>query len=142
MPINHPTTVDALHLDGVLLLDVDRGVAVVDLAWASFVDAYALTAVACFIASSASDGLRVELVMPEHPDVRSWLSRMHLGDVVEHAESSVGGFIAAQRYKAGMPEERIVVAVGDAARGCRESSTGSRGSAELSGSGAARPRGR
>jgi hypothetical protein len=170
---------------------MDRGVAVVDLARASFVDAYALTAVACFIASSANDGLRVELGVPEHPDVRSWLSRMHLGDVidtfgidvvgvlprvaerdrrdtlielerfddshgshrlaafiwerleggadgevvnqlfeaagelgqnvVEHAESPVGGFIAAQRYKAGTPEERIVVAVGDAGIGIRES---------------------
>ncbi len=98
--------------------------------------------------------------------MRSWLSRMHLGEVldafevrvegalpgvrssgnaleggadgevvnqlfeaagelgqnvVEHAGSPVGGFIAAQRYKAGAPEERIVVAVGDAGVGIRES---------------------
>ena len=42
-------------------------------------------------------------------------------NVVEHAGSPVGGFIAAQRYKAGAPEERIVVAVGDAGVGIRES---------------------
>jgi hypothetical protein len=131
------------------------------------------------------------MVLPEDPDVRSWLSRMHLGDVldafgvrvegelprvaerdrrdalielqrfgdthgsdrlasfiwerlqggadgevvnqlfeatgelganvVEHAGSPSGGFVTAQRYKAGAPEERIIVAVGDAGVGIRES---------------------
>jgi hypothetical protein len=42
-------------------------------------------------------------------------------NVVEHAGSPVGGFVAAQRYKAGAPEERIIVAVGDAGIGIRES---------------------
>ena len=191
MPIDRPTAVDALHLDAVLTLDVDLGVAVIDLARVSFVDAYALTGLACFIASAARDGLPVRLVLPEHPDVRSWLSRMHLGDVidtfevdvggglprvaerdrrdtlielqrfddshgshrlatfiwerleggadgevvnqlfeatgelgqnvVEHAGSPAGGFVAAQRYKAGAPEERIIVAVGDVGVGIRES---------------------
>ena len=41
------------------------------------VDAYARAGLACFIASAARDGLPVELVVPEDPDVRSWLSRMH-----------------------------------------------------------------
>ena len=191
MPIYRPTTVDAIHLDGVLTLDLDRGRAVVDLGQVSFVDAYALAGLACFIASAARDGLPVRLVLPENTDVRSWLSRMHLGEVldafevrvegvlpsvaehdrrdtlielerfddslgshrlasfiwerleggadgevvnqlfeaagelgqnvVEHAGSPVGGFIAAQRYRAGAPEERIVVAVGDAGVGIRES---------------------
>jgi hypothetical protein len=191
MPIYRPTTLDAIHLDGVLSLDLDRGRAVVELAHVSFVDAYALAGLACFIASAARDGLPVELVLPENIDVRSWLSRMHLGEVldafevrvegvlprvperdrrdtlielerfddsfgshrlasfiwerlaggvdgevvnqlfeaagelgqnvVEHAGSPVGGFIAAQRYKAGAPEERIVVAVGDVGVGIRES---------------------
>ena len=191
MPIDRPTAVDALHLDAVLTLDLDLGVAVIDLARVSFVDAYALTGLACFIASAARDGLPVRLVLPEHPDVRSWLSRMHLGDVidtfevdvggglprvaerdrrdtlielqrfddshgshrlatfiwerleggadgevvnqlfeatgelgqnvVEHAGSPAGGFVAAQRYKAGAPEERIIVAVGDVGVGIRES---------------------
>jgi hypothetical protein len=191
MPIDRPTAVDALHLDAVLTLDVVRGLAVIDLAQVSFVDAYALTGLACFIASADRDGLPVQLVVPEHPDVRSWLSRMHLGDVidsfavrvrgglpkvaerdrrdtlielqrfddsygsdrltrfiwerleggadgevvnqlfeatgelgqnvVEHAGSPVGGFVAAQRYKAGAPDERIIVAVGDVGVGIRES---------------------
>jgi hypothetical protein len=191
MPTHRATTLDAVHLDGVLTLDVDAGVAAIDLSRVSFVDAYALTGLACFIASAARDGLSVELVLPEHPDVRSWLSRMHLGavidsfpvhvggglprvaerdrrdallelqrfgdsqgserlatfiwerleggvdgevvnqlfeatgelgqNVVEHAGSPVGGFVAAQRYKAGAPEERIVVAVGDVGVGIRES---------------------
>lgn len=191
MPIDRPTTVDALHLDAFLTLDVDRGTAEIDLARVSFVDAYALTGLACFIAGAARDGLPVRLVLPEHPDVRSWLSRMHLGDVidtfevraggglpkvaerdrrdtlielqrfddshgshrlatfiwerleggadgevvnqlfeatgelgqnvVEHAGSAAGGFVAAQRYKAGTPEERIIVAVGDVGVGIRES---------------------
>jgi len=34
-------------------------------------------------------------------------------NVVEHAGSPVGGFVAAQRYKAGAPDERIIVAVGE-----------------------------
>jgi hypothetical protein len=191
MPIHGPTTLDAVHLDSVLTLDVDSGMAEIDLSRASFVDAYALTGLACFIASADRDGLSVELVPPEDPNVRSWLSRMHLGavvdafqvhvrgglprvaerdrsdtlielrrfddshgshrlasfiwdrlqggadaevvnqifeaagelgqNVVEHAGSPVGGFVAAQRYKAGAPEERIIVAVGDAGIGVRES---------------------
>jgi hypothetical protein len=182
---------DALTLDGVLSLDLDRGLATIDLVRVGFVDAYALTGLACFIASAARDGLPVELLLPEEPDVRSWLSRMHLGDVldafevhiegvlpmvaerdrrdalielerfgdahgsdrlasfiwerleggadgevvnqlfeatgelglnvVEHAGSPAGGFVAAQRYKAGMPDERIIVAVGDVGVGIRES---------------------
>lgn len=191
MPLHGPTTLDAVHLDNVLTLDVDTGVAEIDLSRVSFVDAYGLMGLACFIASADRDGLSVELVLPEHPDVRSWLSRMHLGavidafgvhvgeglprvaerdrrdtlielqrfddshgshrlasfiwdrleggadgevvnqlfeatgelgqNVVEHAGSPVGGFVAAQRYKAGAPEERIIVAVGDAGIGIRES---------------------
>ena len=191
MPADRQTTVDALHLDAVLTLDVDRGVAVTDLAHVSFVDAYALTGLACFVASANRKGLAVRMVLPEELDVRSWLSRMHLGDVldafgvrvegelprvverdrrdalielqrfgdtygshrlasfiwerleggadgdvvnqlfeatgelganvVEHAGSPSGGFVTAQRYKAGTPEERIIVAVGDAGIGIRES---------------------
>jgi hypothetical protein len=59
----------------------------------SFVDAYALTGLACFIASADRDGLSVELVLPEHPDVRSWLSRMHLGAVIDaFGATSARGF--------------------------------------------------
>jgi hypothetical protein len=83
MPIYRRAALDALHLDGVPSLDLDRGVAAIDLAGDSFVDAYALVGLACFIASAARDGLPVRLVLPEDPDVRSWLSRMHLGAVIE-----------------------------------------------------------
>jgi hypothetical protein len=191
MPTFRPATLNAAHLDGVLSLDLHRGAAVIDLVQVSFVDAYALTGLACFIASAAEHGIPVRLLLPDDADVRSWLSRMHLRDVldtfgvrvegvlrrvverdrrdalielrrfddshgsdrlasfiwerleggvdaevvnqlfeatgelgqnvVEHAGSSVGGFIAAQRYKAGSPEERIVVAVGDVGVGIRES---------------------
>jgi hypothetical protein len=191
VPIDYRTALDALHLDAVRSLDVDSGSAAIDLAQVSFVDAYALVGLACFIASAATDGVPIELVLPERYDVRSWLSRMHLGDVidafgvrvagtlprvaerdrrdtlielerfgdshgserlasfiwerleggadaevvnqlfeatgelgqnvVEHAGSPVGGFVAAQRYRAGAPEERIVVAVGDAGIGIRAS---------------------
>jgi Histidine kinase-, DNA gyrase B-, and HSP90-like ATPase len=182
---------DAVTLDDVLSLDLDRGVASLDLARTAFVDAYALTGLACFVASAARDGLPVRVVLPEDPDVRSWLSRMHFGDVleafdvqvagemprvvehdrrdalielqrfqdahgsdrlasfvwerleggadgevvnqlfeatgelganvVEHADSPSGGFVTAQRYKAGTPDERIIVSVGDAGIGIRES---------------------
>ena len=64
-------------------LDLDSGAASLDLARIEFVDAYALTGLACFVASAARDGLPVRVVLPEEPDVRSWLSRMHLGDVVD-----------------------------------------------------------
>jgi hypothetical protein len=191
MSIHRRGTLDALHLDGVLSLDVDSGVASIDLAQKRFVDAYALVGLACFVASAARVGSPVRLVLPEDPDVRSWLSRMHLGDildafdvqiegalprvaerdrrdtlieldrfndaygsdrlasfiwerlqggadgevvnqlfeatgelglnVVEHAGSPAGGFLAAQRHKAGAPEEWIIVAVGDVGIGIRES---------------------
>jgi hypothetical protein len=91
MPIDRPTTLDALHLDAVLTLDVDRGLAVIDLAQVSFVDAHALTGLACFISAAARDGLPVRLVLPEHPDVSTWLSRMHLGDVLDAFGVRVGG---------------------------------------------------
>jgi hypothetical protein len=42
-------------------------------------------------------------------------------NVVEHAGSPSGGFVAAQRFKAGTPDERIIVAVGDVGIGIRES---------------------
>jgi hypothetical protein len=93
MPIYRPTTLDAIHLDGVLSLDLDRGRAVVELAQVSFVDAYALAGLACFIASAARDGLPVELVLPENIDVRSWLSRMHLGEVLDAFEVRVEGVL-------------------------------------------------
>jgi hypothetical protein len=183
MLFSPPTSLDAFTLDDVLSIDPDSGTAVVDLTQVSFVNAFALAGVACFIASAAEDEVRVELVLPDALDVRSWLSRMHFGDlldafevkvrgalpsiverdrrdtlielerfkdshgserlasfiwerleggadgevvnqlfeatgelglnVVEHAGSSVGGFVAAQRYKAGAPDEWIIVAVGD-----------------------------
>jgi hypothetical protein len=182
---------DAVTLDDVLSLDLDRGAASLDLARIAFVDAYALTGLACFVASADRDGLPVRVVLPVEPDVRSWLSRMHFGDVleafdvhvvgdlprvverdrrdalielqrfkdthgsdrlasfvwerlqggadgevvnqlfeatgelganvVEHAGSPSGGFVTAQRYKAGTPDERIIVAVGDVGIGIRES---------------------
>jgi hypothetical protein len=190
MPIYHHA-LDAVTLDDVLSLDLDSGFATLDLTRVAFVDAYALTGLACFVASADRGGLAVRMVLPEEPDVRSWLSRMHLGEVldafgvqvegelprvaerdrrdalielqrfgdthgshrlasfvwerleggadgevvnqlfeatgelganvVEHAGSPSGGFVTAQRYKAGTPEERIIVAVGDAGIGIRES---------------------
>jgi hypothetical protein len=145
-PYRH--ALDAVTLGDVLSLDLDGGAANLDLANIAFVDAYALTGLACFVASAARDGLPVRVVLPVEPHVRSWLSRMHLGDVleafdvqvegevvnqlfeatgelganvVEHAGSPSGGFVAAQRYKAGTPGERIIVAVGDAGIGIRAS---------------------
>lgn len=42
-------------------------------------------------------------------------------NVVEHAWSPAGGFVAAQRYQRGQPGERAIVAVGDVGVGIRES---------------------
>src|SRR4029450_14081721 len=78
MPISRRAALDALRLDGVLSLDLDSGVAAIAPPRESFVDAYAVVGLACSIASAAGDGLAVRLVLPEDPDVRSWLSRMHL----------------------------------------------------------------
>jgi hypothetical protein len=95
MPIYRPTTVDAIHLDGVLSLDLDRGRAVVDLAHVSFVDAYALTGLACFIGSATRYGLPVKVVLPDNIDPRSWLSRMHLGEVSTRSRSTSRGCFQA-----------------------------------------------
>jgi hypothetical protein len=94
MPISRRTALDARNLDEVLSLDLDRGAAVIDLAWVGFVDAYALTGLACFIASAARDGLPVDLTLPEDQDVRSWLSRMHFGDVLDAFQVRVEGILA------------------------------------------------
>jgi hypothetical protein len=61
MPIHRRPGLDASRLDGVLSLDLDRGVAGIDLAQESFVDAYALVGLACFIASAAR---RIMLKLP------------------------------------------------------------------------------
>ncbi len=41
--------------------------------------------------------------------------------MAEHAECPVGGYMAAQRYKHGTPDEYLVVAVGDAGIGIQAS---------------------
>jgi hypothetical protein len=82
---------DAVTLDDVLSLDLDSGFATLDLTRIAFVDAYALTGLACFVASADRDGLATRMVLPEDPDVRSWLSRMHLGDVVDSFAVRVRG---------------------------------------------------
>jgi hypothetical protein len=94
MPISRRTGLDALNLDDVLSIDLDGGTGVIDLVRVSFVDAYALTGLACFIASAARDGLPVNLVLPEEPNVRSWLSRMHFGDVIDAFEVRVEGTLS------------------------------------------------
>jgi hypothetical protein len=91
MPVARRIALDAFTLDDVLLLDLTRCIARIDIARVSFVDAYALAGLACFIASAARDGLPVVLVPPEDADVRSWLSRMHLGDVLDAFEVRVEG---------------------------------------------------
>jgi hypothetical protein len=91
MPKSRRATLDLFNFDGVLSLDVDAGIAVVDLTPVTFVDAYALTGLACFIASADGDGLPVRLLLPERYDVRSWLSRMHLGDVLDAFDVQVDG---------------------------------------------------
>ena len=191
MPISRRAALDALRLDHVLSLDLDGGVAAIDLARESFVDAYALVGLACFVASAAGEGWRsgscsrrtptsgagcpgrtserssrrsgvwVEGALPRvaERDRRDTLIELQRFDdahgsdrlasfiwdrleggadgevvnqlfeatgelglnVVEHAGSPAGGFVAAQRYKAGMPEEWIIVAVGDVGVGIRES---------------------
>ena len=88
LPASRPGPV---QLDDVLTLDLDAGVAVIDLTRVTFVDAYALTGLACSIASATGDGLPVRLLLPERYDVRSWLSRMHLGDVFDAFDVRVEG---------------------------------------------------
>jgi hypothetical protein len=166
-------------------------VAIVDLSEVTFVDAYGLVGLACYIAWMWGDDVPIELTLPESYDVCLYLSRMHLGEVLklydvrvngelpsvrehdrrdsllelerftdvrggerlasfiwerlsghtnpavvdelfeavgeltqnvlDHSGSPAGGFIAAQRYKAGMPDDRIVIAVGDVGIGICES---------------------
>jgi hypothetical protein len=91
MPTSRRAALDLFNFDGVLSLDLDAGVAVIDLTGVSFVDAYALTGLACSIASATGDGLPVRLLLPERYDVRSWLSRMHLGEVLDEFEVLVEG---------------------------------------------------
>ena len=91
MPTSRRAALDLFNFDGVLSLDLDAGVAVIDLTRVTFVDAYALTGLACSIASATRDGLPVWLRLPERYDVRSWLSRMHLGDVLDAFDVRVEG---------------------------------------------------
>ena len=169
----------------------ESDVAIVDLSDVTFVDAYGLVGLACYIAWMWGDDVPIKLLLPESHDVCLYLSRMHLGDilklydvqvngelpyvrehdrrdslielerfgdvhggdrlasfiwdrltgttdrsvveelfeaigelgqnVLDHSESPAGGFVAAQRYRAGMPEDRIVIAVGDVGIGIRRS---------------------
>jgi hypothetical protein len=149
MPIHRRPGLDASRLDGVLSLDLDRGVAGIDLAHAPrrrhrrvrgvgrgralprvaerdrrdtlielerFDDAHGSDRLASFVWERLEGGADGEVVN------QLFEATGELGlNVVEHAGSPAGGLVAAQRYKAGMPEERIIVAVGDVGVGIRES---------------------
>jgi hypothetical protein len=61
MPTSRRAALDLFNFDGVLSLDLDAGVAVIDLTRVTFVDAYALTGLewreACRGSSSATAGI-------------------------------------------------------------------------------------
>lgn len=119
MPIHGPTTLDAVHLDSVLeglprVAERDRRDTLIELQ--RFDDSHGSHRLASFIWDRLEGGADGEVVN------QLFEATGELGqNVVEHAGSPVGGFVAAQRYKAGAPEERIIVAVGDAGIGIRES---------------------
>jgi hypothetical protein len=56
MPI-YRHALDAVTLDDVLSLDLDSGFATLDLTWIAFVDAYALTGLACLVADTVAPKL-------------------------------------------------------------------------------------
>ena len=121
MPNHRRAALDALHLDGVLSIDLDSRVAKGDrrdtlIELERFDDAHGSDRLASFIWERLEGGADGEVVN------QLFEATGELGlNVVEHAGSPAGGFVAAQRYKAGMPEERIIVAVGDVGIGIRES---------------------
>jgi hypothetical protein len=191
MPIRRRGPLDLARFDHALTSDREIDVATVDLSRVTFIDAYGLVGVACYVAAAAGEGLSVKLLLPGPEEVRTYLARMHLGavldlygvqvdgalpavkelnrrdslveletfrdvhgsdqlaafiwdrlvgnadgevvtqlyeatgelglNVVEHAGSPAGGFMAAQLYRRGQPDERAIVAVGDVGIGIRES---------------------
>ncbi len=169
----------------------DEGEVISALSELEFIDAYGLVGLASHVVESTLESRAVHLITPHDGSAAAYLSRMHVGDLIEeagveldqplpkvkerdrqdslielqpfsdtrgsekladylwdrlegrvdpqlvtqvyeaaaelgnnvaeHAECPVGGYMAAQRYRRGKPDEYVVVAVGDAGIGIRES---------------------
>jgi hypothetical protein len=192
MAIRHRGPLDLSRFDHTITPDDERSTTTVaDLTSVTFIDAYGLVGLACYIATAAREGRYVRLRLPVSEEVRTYLARMHLQEVldrydvqvdgslrevrgldrrdglielrsfhdvhgseqlaafiwsrlegnanpevvtqlyeatgelglnvVEHAGSPAGGFVAAQLYQRGQPGERAIIAVGDVGIGIRES---------------------
>jgi hypothetical protein len=124
MGIHHRGALDLSRFDAALVPDDDSGIAMIDLTRLTFIDAYGLVGQA-----------HRATVFPRRPRQRParafvWDRLVGRADnkvvtqlyeatgelglnVVEHAGSPAGGFVAAQRYQRGQPGERAIVAVGD-----------------------------
>jgi hypothetical protein len=83
-------TLDLSSFDRAVASDED-GVACVDLTDVSFIDAYGLVGLACYVASASGQGLAIELLVPKSDDVRSYLARMHLTEVLDVYDVRVDG---------------------------------------------------
>jgi hypothetical protein len=192
MAIQHRGPLDLSSFDRTLTPDDESNTApIVDLTRVTFIDAYGLVGLACYLAAADGEGRSVQLRLPVSEELRTYLARMHLRaildrydvradgslpevreldrrdrlielrsfhdvhaseqlaafiwsrlegnanhevvtqlyeaagelglNVIEHAGSPAGGFVAAQLYQRGQPGERAIVAVGDVGIGIRES---------------------
>ena len=78
MPIRRRGPLDLARFDHALTSDREVDIATVDLSRVTFIDAYGLVGVACYVAAAAGEGLSVKLLLPGPEEVRTYLARMHL----------------------------------------------------------------
>lgn len=69
----------------------------IDLTRVTFIDAYGLVGLACYIAAAAGEGLAVQLRLPVSEELQTYLARMHLGEVLDRYDVRLDGSLPEVR---------------------------------------------
>jgi hypothetical protein len=98
MGIHHRGALDLSSFDRTLVLDDESSVATIDLTRVTFIDAYGLVGLACYIAAAAAgEGLAVQLRLPVSEELQTYLARMHLGEVLDRYDVRSDGSLPEVR---------------------------------------------
>lgn len=73
------------------------GHVIIDLSQSTFVDAYAIVAIACHAAEAYNADLPIRFIPPDHGSVRNYLSRMHLRHLLESVQAAGADSLASVR---------------------------------------------
>ena len=97
MGMHHSGALDLSSFDGALVPDDESSIAMIDLTRVTFIDAYGLVGLACYIAAAAGEGYSVQLRLPVSEELRTYLARMHLGEVIDRYDVESDGTLPEVR---------------------------------------------